>query len=194
MRHGFRFFDQPVTRPRATPATNQKEMHMKTPKRTFLANAIAAAVMAAALGTPTTAAQTTAHDHGAAMPHKLTLDHGRKWATDEPLRASMGRIRSLVEPQLGAAHADKLSPAHYRELAAQVESEIGAIVTNCKLEPKADAMLHLLIADLSAAADTMAGKNATTRPALGLEKVVEAVNQYGTHFDHPDFKPIRNVR
>lgn len=167
---------------------------MKTPKRAFLAAAIPAAVMAAALGSPTTAAQTTAHDHAAATPHTLTLDHGRKWATDEPLRAGMGRIRSLVEPQLGAAHADTLSPAHYRELAAQVESEIGGIVANCKLEPKADAMLHLLIADLSAAANAMAGKNAKTRPSVGVEKVVEAVNQYGIHFNHPDFKPIRNIR
>ena len=40
---------------------------------------------------------------------------------------------------------------------------------------------------------TMAGKNAKVRPALGLVKVAQAVNQYGSHFDHPGFKPIRNV-
>jgi hypothetical protein len=81
----------------------------------------------------------------------MTLNQGRKWATDEPLRAGMGRIRGLVEPQLGAAHAGKLTPAQYRELATQVENEVGGIVANCKLEPKADAMLHLVIADIGAA-------------------------------------------
>src|SRR5689334_18104125 len=115
-------------------------MPMKTPYRTSLTAAVAAAAMAAALSAPALA-QTATHDHGAAAPHKLTLNQGRKWATDEPLRAGMGRIRGLVAPQLRAAHGGKLTPAQYRELATQVESEVGGIVANCKLEPKADAML-----------------------------------------------------
>jgi hypothetical protein len=171
---------------------DQKEMDVKTPNRTLLTIAVAAAALAAALGAPALA-QTAAHDHGAAALHKLTLNQGRKWSTDEPLRAGMGRIRSLVEPQLGAAHAGKLTPAQYREMAAQIETEVGGIVANCKLEPKADAMLHLVIADIGAGTDAMAGKDAKTRPALGLVKVAEGLNQYAGHFDHPGFKPIRNV-
>ena len=165
---------------------------MKTVNGTWLTTVVAAAAIAAAFNWPAWA-QTVAHDHAAAAPHNLALNQGRKWATDEPLRAGMGRIRGLVEPQLGAAHAGKLTPAQYRELATQVETEIGGIVANCKLEPKADAMLHLVIADLGAGTDAMAGKDAKTRPALGLVKVAQAVNQYGSHFDHPGFKPIRNV-
>jgi hypothetical protein len=168
------------------------EMPMTNPNWTFLTVAVAAAALAAALSAPALA-QSAAHDHSAATRHKLTLNQGRKWATDEPLRAGMGRIRGLVDPQLGAAHAGKLTPAQYRELATQVETEVGGIVANCKLEPKADAMLHLVIADIGAGTDTMAGKDAKTRPALGLVKVAQAVNQYGSHFDHPGFKPIRNV-
>jgi hypothetical protein len=148
--------------------------------------------MATALSLPALA-QTAAHDHGAAAPHKLTLNHGHKWGTDAPLRAGMGRIRQLVEPQLAAAHAGKLTSAQYRELATQVETEVGGIVANCKLEPKADAVLHLVIADIGAGTDTMAGKDAKTRPALGLVKVAQAVNQYGSHFDDPGFKPIHTV-
>ena len=165
---------------------------MKTPNWTLLTTAVAAAAMAAALNLPALA-QTAAHDHSAATPHKLALNQGRKWATDEPLRAGMGRIRGLVEPQLGAAHAGKLTPAQYRELATRVEAEVGGVVANCKLEPEADAMLHLVIADLAQGADTMAGKNVKVRPALGLVKVAQAVNQYGSHFDHPGFKPIPGV-
>ena len=165
---------------------------MKTPNWTLLTTAVAAAAMAAALSLPALA-QTAAHDHSAATPHKLALNQGRKWATDEPLRAGMGRIRGLVEPQLGAAHAGKLTPAQYRELATRVEAEVGGVVANCKLEPEADAMLHLVIADLAEGADTMAGKNVKVRPALGLVKVAQAVNQYGSHFDHPGFKPIPGV-
>jgi len=154
--------------------------------------ALAAATIMATLAGPVLA-QAAVHSHDAATPHKLALNQGRKWATDEPLRAGMGRIRRLVEPQLGAAHAGKMTPAQYRELATQVETEVGGIVANCKLEPKADATLHLVIADLGAGTDAMAGKDAKLRPALGLVKVAQAVNQYGSHFDHPGFQPIRNV-
>ncbi len=160
-------------------------------RNSFIGTAAALALIAASVGPAL--AQTAAHRHDAATPHKLTLNQGRKWATDEPLRVGMGRIRDLVEPQLGAAHAGKLTPVQYRELAAQVETEVGGIVANCKLEPKADAMLHLVIADIGAGTDAMAGKDAKTRPALGLVKVAQAMNQYGSHFDQPGFKPIRNV-
>lgn len=170
-----------------------KEMVVKTSTWKGLASTAAAAALVSSLVGPV-GAQTAPHSHdAAATPHKLALNQGRKWATDEPLRAGMGRIRGLVEPQLGAAHAGKLTPAQYREVATKVEAEVGGIVANCKLEPKADAMLHLVIADIGAGTDAMAGKDAKLRPALGLVKVAQAVNQYGGHFDDPGFKPIRNI-
>ena len=157
--------------------------------RNLFIEAAAAAVLAASSIGPALA-QTVDHSHDAAAPHKLALNQGKKWSTDEPLRAGMGRIRGLVEPQLGAAHAGKLTPAQYNELAARIETEVGGIVANCKLEPKADAMLHLLIADLGDGTSTMTGKNPKQRPALGLVKVAQTVDQYGSHFEHPGFKPI----
>lgn len=132
------------------------------------------------------------HRHDAATPTNLSLDQGRKWPTDDALRNGMGRIRGIVEPQLGAAHAGKLQPAQYRELATKVQTEVGSIVANCKLEPKADAMLHLVIAQLGAGSDAMAGKDAKRRPVQGLGQVVQAVNDYGRYFDDPGFKPIHD--
>ena len=165
---------------------------MITFHRHTITAAVAAAAIAAALAGPALA-QTATHGHDASTPHELTLDQGRKWATDEPLRSGMGRIRGLVEPRLSDAHGGKLDPAQYRNLAAKVETEVGAIVANCKLEPKADAMLHVVIADMLEGTDAMSGKNPKLRPAQGLAKVALAVNEYGGHFDHPGFKPIRNV-
>lgn len=130
-----------------------------------------------------------AHDHASA-PAKLKLDHGRKWATDAPLRTGMGKIRDLVAPQLPAAHSGKMSAEQYAALAAKVDVEVGQIVANCKLAPEADAMLHLVLADLMAGSGTMAGKTAGAKPAQGLVQVATAVNQYGRYFDHPGFKPI----
>lgn len=165
---------------------------MKTLKYHVLATA--AALLAACAMTTAPAAfagahPEAAHDHGA-TGGKLQLDHGRKWSTDGNLRAGMDRIRSLVEPTLGAADAGKLSAAEYTMLAGQVETEIGAIVANCRLEPKADAMLHVVIGDIGAGADAMAGKNAKAKPQEGLVQVASAVNNYGRYFEHPGFKRI----
>lgn len=157
-----------------------------------IANALAAAGLAASLAGPALA-QTAAHSHDAATSHKLGLNQGHKWASDEALRKGMGRIRELIAPRLGDAHAGKLTATQYRELAKQVETEVGGIVATCKLEPKADAMLHLVIADLGEGADVLAGKNTKRRPAQGLIKVAQAVNDYGRHFEHPGFKPIPDL-
>ena len=110
--------------------------------------ALAAAATAISSAGPAMA-QAAAHGHDAATPHQLSLDQGRKWVTDDALRNGMDRIRGLVEPRLGDAHAGKLTATQYRELATQIETEVGGIVANCKLEPKADAMLHLVIAELA---------------------------------------------
>jgi len=160
-----------------------------THRSKFLPAALAALLMAGALAAPALA-QPAAHSHEAAAPHKLSLDQGRKWATDAPLREGMSRIRGMVAPQLVAAHAGKLDEAAYRELATQVEAQVGAIVAQCKLEPRADAMLHLVIAELGEGSDAMAGKHAKLRPEQGLLKTAQAVNAYGSHFAHPGFKPL----
>lgn len=156
--------------------------------------AVAAVAIAAAAATVITGpAFAQSHDHGAAPHAKLSLNQGHKWTTDDALRSGMGNIRALVEPQVAAAHGGKLSPAQYAALARKVESEISGIVANCKLEPKADAMLHLVIADLGEGIEVMAGKNARLPAAQGLVQVAQALNEYGNHFEHPGFKPIRNL-
>lgn len=165
---------------------------MKTSIRNILIPALAAAALTAALG-GTALAQTAGHDHDGATPQALSLNDGRKWPTDAPLRAGMKNIRNLVAPELDAAHAGTLDAAHYQQLASRIETEVGGIVANCKLEPKADAMLHLVIADIGQGTDAMAGKDGKDgqlRPALGLTKVARAVNQYGSHFDDAGFKPL----
>ncbi len=149
--------------------------------------AVAAALaIAPAIGS---AQATGAHEHAA--HGKLALDHGKQWPTDEALRTGMTNIRKLIEPQLGTIHSGRLTAAQYGELAGKVEAQVGFIVANCKLEPNADAMLHLVVADLAGGADAMAGKDAKVRPAQGAVQVLTALNDYGRYFNHPGWKPIK---
>jgi hypothetical protein len=155
-----------------------------------------ALAFAATLGLPAYAATAAApepshaaHATHAAAPAKLTLDQGKRWATDAPLRAGMVRIRALVAPKVGAIHGGKLTAAEYQALGVAVEKEVADIVAQCKLPPEADAMLHLIVAELLAGADAMQGKGSGS-PASGAHKVVVAANDYGRYFDHPGWKPI----
>lgn len=155
---------------------------------------LALAICATLVVTPAarTARAAAAHDHS--QHGKLTLDHGKKWPTDQPLRNGMDNIRKLIEKQLGAIHDGRLTAAQYGELANKIEAEVGFIVANCKLAPKADAMLHLVIADINVGVDGMAGKRAPVGPLEGAGKVVTALNAYGRHFDHPGWMPIQHRR
>lgn len=90
------------------------------------------------------------------MPHKLELNAGKKWATDEPLR----------------------------------KAQVSYMVTNCKLEPKADAQLHVLIGEMMKGAEVMEGKQPGVQKTTGLVAVARAVNAYGEHFSHPGWQAI----
>jgi hypothetical protein len=120
--------------------------------------------------------------------HRLVLDNGRKWATDVPLRQGMDGIRTAMASRIPAIHAGKLKAADYQALGGEVEAHVADIVGNCKLSPEADAVLHVVVADLLAGADQMkSGKDA----AAGAHKVVVAANDYARYFDHPGWKPLR---
>lgn len=129
------------------------------------------------------------HQHAAGEPTKLALDHGKKWPTDGPLRKGMTEIREALAAKHEAIHNGKLTPTEYKALGGTVEAQVATIVAQCKLEPAADANLHLIIAELVAGADAMQGKSKAT-PAAGAAQVVRAVNQYGRYFNHPGWKPL----
>jgi len=154
--------------------------------RAILAAAIFAAFSLAA-GMPASGADP--HSHPAGEPTKLVLDHGRKWTTDQPLRKNMNEIRASLAAKETGIHQDTLTPDDYKALGTLVEARVAAIVAECKLEPAADANLHLIVAELIAGADAMQGKAKTT-PRDGAISAVRAVNAYGRYFDHPGWKPL----
>ena len=74
-------------------------------------------------------------------------------------------------------------------LAKKIETQVAYMIQYCKLPADADAQLHLVIADLTAGADAMKGKDAAARKA-GAEKIVAALDAYGKHFDHPGWRAV----
>lgn len=131
------------------------------------------------------------HTHGPGTGvHGLTLNAGQKWATDEHLRKAMGRIRDGMNQSIQEIQRGRLAAPKYAALAKLANDEVAYMVANCKLEPKADAQLHVLIAEILEGADAMAGKSKQVTRQQGAAKVIGTLENYGTYFNDPNWKPL----
>lgn len=151
-----------------------------------------ALLLAVALSSPLAAlAAADAHDHGKSAPHKLELNAGKKWGTDEALRKAMSGIQASVTQTLPAAHAGKATAADYEAFGKDVTAQVTYMVENCKLDPKADAQLHIIVADIMNGVEAAQGKHGEKKRAMGVVKVAQAANAYGKHFDHAGWQAIK---
>jgi hypothetical protein len=171
-------------RPRRRRHTTRPHKEHAMKHRNLVAAAIAAALVLGPV--PLAVAQTHAH---ADVP-TLTLDQGRRWPTDTPLRRHMNDIRATMAGSLARIEQGTLPRADYAKIGASVEGKVASIIADCKLPPEADAMLHVIVADLVDGADVMQGKSAG-EPAAGAHKVVTALDNYAQYFDHAGFEPLR---
>lgn len=139
-------------------------------------------------------AQEHGHSHGHAHdmeePVQLTLNDGKKWTTDNSLRQGMGRIRDALNADLPAVHAGKATAEQYQALAQKVNDQLAFMVKNCKLEPKADAVLHLILADIIAGADILQAQQGG-EAHQGAVKIVHALENYASYFDHPGWQGLK---
>lgn len=135
-------------------------------------------------------AEQDVHRHGDGAGAELSLHNGAKWKTDAILRQGMEHIRDLLEPQMAAIHNDKLKPMQYGVLAKKINAELSAIVKGCKLDKEADAMLHLVLADIIEGADGLGGKNKQLGRHGGAVKIFKALENYGTYFDHQGWQQM----
>ena len=138
---------------------------------------------------PVAAADSHDHQHEATQA-KLQLNAGKKWATDAPLRQAMAAMRADLAGKLHAIHKGSLAKEDYAALGKAIEGQLGVIVSQCKLGTKADAMLHIVLADLVSAADVMQGK-AAGQPAEAAHRAALALNSYGKYFAHPGWRPLK---
>lgn len=107
---------------------------------------------------------------------------GERWATDEPLRASMLKIRAGVEATMPAYQSGALDANQAQSLSATVEQNVTYMIQNCKLEPEPDAALHVLIARMLTASEAMQKDPASH---AGWPALMAILHDYGAAFDHP---------
>ena len=162
-------------------------------QRVALASFVLSVTATSFTATSLAAAEIGAHQHApGTSPSTLKLNDGKKWTTDAPLRKGMENIRTAMATALPAIHTNKLSSAKYNALAKKTSNEVTYIVANCKLDPQADAQLHLIIADILSGVEAMQGKTKGTKRQTGAVTVIGALENYDAYFDHPGWKPIKH--
>ncbi len=144
---------------------------------------LAAFCVASFYGNVTQARQ---HQHHSSEHGKLSLNQGKKWNSDAPLRQSMNTLHAEFQRKIAGKRHQALSNTDFKQLGEITHTEIANIVANCKLTPEADAVLHQIIAEMTQGADVMTGK-AKGQPAKATHKVITALNNYGRLFDHPNW-------
>ncbi|AMQ89766.1 MULTISPECIES: hypothetical protein [Pseudomonadales] len=150
--------------------------------------ALAAGLLFSGLSLASDGAAIHQHDHGDA-PFELHLNNGEQWAIDAPLSKAMGEIGQAMRESLQVIHEDRLAAEDYVPLAKRVNDGVAYMVANCQLPPAADAQLHMIIAQLMAGAEKMAGSSADS-PRDGAVQVIGALDAYDKYFDDPSFVPV----
>ncbi|MCW9013367.1 MAG: hypothetical protein OQL06_06250 [Gammaproteobacteria bacterium] len=135
--------------------------------------------------TGTTVAHQHHHDEHAVS--SLQLNQGKKWSTDAPLREGMQSINKAAMEATTAFHHDALTKSDAEKLAQHINNTVNYLVANCKLEPQADAVLHVLIGDLLSAADTLSNQPLSSQ---GLPRIINTLQLYPKYFEHKDWNSI----
>ena len=129
---------------------------------------------------------THAHGHEAHAATDAAPAPGKRWAVDAPLQAGMAKIRTAVG-SLSHHELGHLDAAQVQQLATTIEEQVQYLIANCKLDPKADAALHGIIAKLLAGAKAL--KDAPT-DAAPVAKLRAALADYPKFFDDPGWQPL----
>lgn len=125
-------------------------------------------------------------------PTQLELKAGKKLPTDATLRQAMDAIRASMDAALPGIHEHQFTAQQYRALASKIGAEVVAIIANCKLDPEADAQLHMVISDLLEGIEAMEGKSRTARREAVAVKVGAALEKYDRYFEHSGWQALEH--
>ena len=132
-------------------------------------------------------AQTVMHEGHGATELALTLDNGAKWQGDASMIRGMSGIRDAMARDLAAIHDNALPSAGYPALAAEVQGQVDYMVENCHLAPEVDEQLHMVLGQVLEGTAEMEGG---ADPRAGAVRIVQALNAYGEHFEHPGWQVL----
>lgn len=148
----------------------------------YLAVAAAAIVLvpAAVSATPAGRGDTAAVEAEAA----------RRWRPAEEVRGGIDDIRALVAASFGAGPGRPLDAVRFAELGRTIEARVSQLIACCTKDETSARHLHMLLAEMADGTQLMRRAGNVDARRMGLLKVVQALNLYGTLFDHPGWRAL----
>ena len=143
--------------------------------------------LTAGLFGPAVAAAPQGHKGHGGPAIELRLNNGQKWPTDEALRTGMSGIRDALDASLPPIHAGQYNAADLSTLGDWVQEQVDFVVANCRLPQEADLQLHAVLAQILDGINAMKKEGGQEQGALDI---VQGLNAYGDHFDHPGWEPL----
>lgn len=153
-------------------------------------NSLALAVTAA-IAITTTAFAAAA---GAAfVPANLapgTAEAARRWRPDERVRSGIDDMRAAIVANALLRTNATTDAAQLAELGRTMESRVAAMIACCTHDGVASRHLHMLLVEMADGIALMQRAAHADARRMGLLKVVQALNLYGTMFAHPDWRAM----
>lgn len=115
---------------------------------------------------------------------ELVLNNGKKWNSDAPLRRGMNKIHKLVKENLVKIENEKMEDQDFSNLANKVQANLDSIFKNCKLEPEADAQLHIILSQIMKAKMNLSKNNSPKKKAKAVHQIISAYESYLKYFEH----------
>ena len=132
------------------------------------------------------AAQSHDHDSHGAGAIEITLNDGAKWQGDQNMITGMSAIHGTMTANLEAIHAGSLPAEAAGTMAADVQKQVDFMVENCVLEPEVDEQFHIVLGEVMTGISALEAGEVET----GAVTIVQALNAYGEHFEHPGWQMI----
>lgn len=123
-----------------------------------------------------------AHRHGAHEQPPAPATSPARYPADAALRTAMGRVRNAVEAFEHARHGH-MGDEQVRALADHLDAQIARVFRECRLEPQADASLHVVLGTLIKGSRAMRETPDDFTPVTAMER---ALADYARMFDDPD--------
>lgn len=125
-----------------------------------------------------------AHAHGHQQQPATQPANAAQPATTQALRTGMTRLRQTLQAQPRQA----LDTAAALRLQSAVEADIAALIEECELPAKADAVLHGVLAELLQGA---AALHDPASRAAGLQRLDDGLQSYSALFAAPHWSPAQ---
>ncbi|KHD89472.1 MAG: hypothetical protein OM95_03695 [Bdellovibrio sp. ArHS] len=125
-------------------------------------------------------AQNHSHHAHKETSSALVLNDGQKWQADDVLRKQMQGLEEKFASVHQLFETKKARNADFMMLAKQIGEATSQIVKNCKLEPKADATLHVILGKLLNAKENL---GVAKKRLAALKEMQQSFNLYHEYFE-----------